>query len=783
MRRIVLFACGLAAMLLWPDGALHAASAQDSAAQARSARVLLDRYCVGCHNQRLRTAGLELDAIDTSVVGDAADVWEKVVAKLRAGAMPPAGRPRPDDAIRREVVSSLQAQLDHAAATNPDPGRTAALHRLNRTEYGNAIRDLLALDIDVASLLPGDDAAYGFDNIADLLSISPALLDRYLSAAAKISRLAVGASLQTDVSTYRFSKFLLQEERMSEDLPFGSRGGVAIRHYFPADGEYAAKIQFQGYSDPPVPLDVRLDGVGVVELRAVGQPGNENAPDVGALDVTFDAQAGSHVLGLGLVKRLLAADMRFPQYYPWANSSVFSTTTGGRDILRVSSVDITGPLNPSGSGATPSRERIFVCQPEHIAEERPCATEILATLARRAYRRPVTSEEVQTLIGFYETARRDGGFEVGIQAAVERLLVDPNFLFRVELDPVTAAPGTAYDLSALELASRLSFFLWSSIPDDELLQLAEEGTLTESTVWDAQVRRMLADRRSEALVESFGTQWLYLRNVEIAAPDLFEFPDWDDNLRAAITEETQRFLRDQLREDRSLTELLTANYTFLNERLARHYGIPGVYGGHFRRVTLPDDRRAGLLGHASILTVTSYPNRTSPVVRGKWLLENILGAPPPPPPPNVPDLTENEQGAPPRSVRERLEQHRQNPVCASCHAVFDPLGFALEGYDAIGTWRTTDDGVPVDSMGTLPDGSSIDGPAGLRELLVSRGDEFVRTVTEKLLIYALGRGLEYYDMPSVRQIMRDAAPTDYRWSSIILEITHSMPFQRRRGES
>ena len=764
-------------------GELRAATSQVPEAGAISVRALLDRYCVGCHNDRLKTAGLELDSIDTDAVGQNAPTWEKVIAKLRAGAMPPVGRPRPDDTARASFIHALETKLDHASARNPNPGRTPTLHRLNRTEYQNAVRDLLALDIDSSALLPADDAAYGFDNIGDLLSVSPTLLDRYLSAATKISRLAVGASRGTSLSTYEFSKFKLQEERMDEELPFGSRGGVAVRHYFPADGEYTIRIRFLGLANPPIPLEVRVDGERVAELMTSGKPGIETPRDAGALDVRFLAKAGSRVVGLALLKPLLAAEGRFPKYYPWGNSSVFFTTTGGSQYVSVSSVDITGPFNAVGPGETPSRERIFSCYPGTVADEVACAAEILTTLARRAYRRPVGSEDVDTLMEFYELGQRGGGFEGGIRRALERLLVDPDFLFRVVLDPEETMPGGTYRVNDLDLASRLSFFLWSSIPDEELLGYAEAGQLSDPRVFEAQVLRMIGDSRSSALIKSFGAQWLYLRNVKIAAPDLYEFPEWDDNLREALQRETELFLDSQLRDDLSVVELLTANYTFLNERLARHYDIPDVYGSHFRRVTLPDERRAGLLGHASILTVTSYPNRTSPVVRGKWLLENILGAPPPPPPPNVPELEENAAGEMPRSIKERMEQHRRNPVCASCHAVMDPLGFALEQYDAIGSWRDTDDGMPVDSEGALPDGTSINGPAGLRELLVRRQDEFVKAVTEKLLTYALGRGLEHYDMPAIRQVIREAQSKDHRWSSIILGITKSVPFQMRRTES
>ncbi len=743
-------------------------------------RALLDRYCVTCHNERLQTAGLTLDRMDVANVSAGAEVWEKVVRKLRAGAMPPVGRPRPDKATHDGFVSWLETELDRAAVAMPNPGRTATFHRLNRTEYENVVRDLLAIEVDAASLLPGDDAAFGFDNIGGLLSVSPDLLDRYLSAAGRVSRLAVGdPAVALGSASYSVSKKLHQDDRMSEDLPFGSRGGAAIRHYFPYDGEYVIRIRFNGTSRSPQAVELRVDDARVAEWTTVGRSGLD-PEGKGAVEARVAVKAGPRVVGVSFVKQTLEFETRFPQYYPWGHSAVFGTTVGAADYVTVLNIDIGGPYQPQGPGDTPSRRRIFVCEPASRQEEDPCARTILATLARRAYRRPVTDADVEPLMSFYRAARDEQReFDTAIQPAVERLLADPDFLFRVERDPVDASFGVPYRLEDLELASRLSFFLWSSIPDDELLEVAERGELSAPAVFQQQVSRMLADDRADALVTDFAAQWLYLRNVNMVTPDSFEFPDWDDDLRVAVVQETQRFLKSQLREDRPVHELLTANHTFLNERLARHYGVRNVYGSHFRRVVLDDDRRAGLLGHASILLVTSFANRTSPVVRGKWLLENFLNYEPPPPPPDInTDLAENEQGQAPRSLRQRMEQHRQNPPCAGCHAVMDPLGFSLENYDAIGRWRDRAYGVHVDASGSLPDGTRFDGPSGLGDILDSRRDAFIRTVTEKLLTYALGRGLEYYDTPTVRQIVREAGP-NFQWSAIIKGITESVPFQMR----
>jgi uncharacterized protein DUF1592/uncharacterized protein DUF1588/uncharacterized protein DUF1587/uncharacterized protein DUF1585/uncharacterized protein DUF1595 len=763
-------------------------------------RALLDQYCTRCHNERLKTAGLMLDTLNLDRLSEAPDVWEKVVRKLRTQAMPPAGLPRPDKRTYDTFATWLETELDRAAATTPNPGRPV-VHRLNRAEYTNAIRDLLGLDVDGRTLLPADDSAYGFDNVADVLSVSPVLLDRYLSAARKIARLGVGDPLiRPSVETYTVSKYLVQDDRMSEDLPFGSRGGIAIRHNFPLDGEYILRIRLQrtlveavrGLAEPQQ-LDVRLDHTRI-KLFTVGGGGPraaytgggsvsseyERTADAG-LEVRFSAKAGMRLVGVAFLKNSAVPDG--VRRAPLALSS-FGFYIERDTPMAVASVQISGPYGAKTPEDTPSRRRIFLCRPTSDTNEEACAKTILSTLARRAYRRPTSEADVEKLVTFYKGARIERGFEAGIESALESLLIDPDFLFRTERDPANVAPGTAYRLSDLELASRLSFFLWSSIPDDELLDVAARGQLNDAAVLERQVRRMLADPRSAALVSNFSGQWLYLRNMRRVAPDPEAFPGFDDNLREALQRETELFVESTIRDDRSVVDLLTANYTFVNERLARHYGIPNIYGSHFRRVTFNDDTRGGLLGQGSILMVTSYPARTSPVLRGKWLLENILGAPPPPPPGNVPPLSENgEGGGKPLSMRERMEQHRKDPVCASCHARMDPLGFALENFDAIGRWRATSEaGTPIDASGVLPDGTKFNGPSDLRKALVSRRVEFVTTVTEKLLTYALGRGVESYDRPAIRTIMRGAASHEYRWSSLVWGIVKSVPFQMRRSQ-
>ncbi len=786
---------GLVSALLVGASTLAPAAQQTDTSRGTSVppdhRAVLDRYCVTCHNGRLQTAGLSLEADDLNHVGRDTDAWERVIRKLRSGTMPPAGRPRPEPATYEAFASWLETAIDEAAATRPSPGRPTA-RRLNRTEYTNVIRDLLALEIDGRALLPADDMAYGFDNNADMLPVSAALLERYMSAAAKVSRLAVGdPAIRPSVTTYNVSRFRLQDGQASTDLPFGSRGGLAVPHFFPLDAEYVVTARLRSRrSREPHQLDLRLDGERLETFtlggrRRRGAPGTtgRSRPPAAPLEVRVRVPAGSRQVGVTFVEKMVAPEGVGPARLPVSSIS-YGGVRGAE--LRVEAIDIAGPYDATGAGDTASRRRIFVCRPADDSETaaETCAIEIVSTLARRAYRRPVDGAEIETLLRFYRDGRTEGGtFDAGIQFALERILLDTSFLVRVERDPVDVAPDTAYRLSDLETASRLSFFLWSSMPDDELLDVATRETLGDPAVLEQQVRRMLADPRASTLATNFAAQWLHFRNMRTVAPDVNAFPEFDDDLREAFQRETELFIDHQIREDRGVLDLLTADDTFVNERLARHYGLPDVYGSHFRRVTFGDDRRAGLLGQGSILTVTSYANRTSPVVRGKWLLENILGAPPPPPPPDVPPLEEHDADTAPRSMRERMEQHRANPVCASCHVQMDPLGFALENFDAIGKWRDVDEvGGPVDVTGALPDGNAFEGPAGLRQMLQARGEEFVGTVTSKLLTYALGRGGEASDLPAIRSIMREAEPGGYRWSSIILGIAKSTPFQMRSSE-
>jgi hypothetical protein len=698
------------------------------------------------------------------------------------------------------LAAHLEEQLDRAAAANPNPGRPA-VRRLNRSEYTNAIRDLLAIDIDGESLLPADDSGYGFDNIGDVLTVSPLLLEKYLSAARTISRLAIGGLVsRPDFATYDLSQFLLQDDRSSEDLPLGSRGGIAVRHYFPVDGEYTISIRLRRASggsriiglDKPHQLDLRVDGTRVKLFTFGGRGGGDQSDPYAAVSPSSTGESGQGTSGLadgGLEVRIpIEAGVRL------IGASFLKETSNEledvlqprlwdreRDRAAVGSLTIGGPYNGRTSRKTPSQERVLVCRPEIGSDEEACANQILTLLARRAYRRPVTIADVGPLLDLYKASRTEkGSFEAGIEMAIQGMLVSPKFLFLIERDPVGNATEAPYEISDLELASRLSFFLWSSIPDDELLMLAERGQLRDPAILERQVLRMLADSRSNSLVSNFGGQWLHLRNVHSTTPDLGRFPQFDDNLREAMYRESELLFTSMLREDRSVLELLSADYTYLNERLARHYGIPNVYGSHFRRVSLKGHDRRGLLGQGSVLMVTSYGNRTAPTLRGKWLLSNILGAPPPPPPPNIPPLEEKNKEGVLLSMRQQMEQHRANPVCASCHAQMDPLGFALENFDAIGGWRTADAGNPIDASGKLPDGTQFQGPAGLREVLLSHPQRFVSTVTEKLLTYALGRGIEYYDAPAVRGIVRNAAANDYRWSALVLGIVRSTPFQMRR---
>ena len=778
------------------------------AAEVAERQALLDRYCVTCHNERLQTADLELDAVDLANVGEHAELLEKVVRKMRAGAMPPPPRPRPEKAVYDGFRTWLEDELDRAARSSSDPGRTEAFQRLNQTHYRNAIRDLLDLDVDVAELLPGDAPdEHGFDNNAGALSFSPVLMERYISAAHKVAALAVGAAPRGEViATYDVPLRVDQEFYQSEALPFGSRGGTAIEHTFPTSGEYLIKIKLQtNYVEFPRGLDiphdieVSLDGALLERFTVGGQAPGRPAPysyegnirgddeweaymmafTADGLEVQASISGGPHVLGVTFPRETWEEEgvLQPPQIgYPLAINGMPDANP------RLGRVEIVGPIFVTEPGDTPSRRRIFSCQPASASEEPACAREILSTLARRAYRRPVSDADVSTLVGFYEAGRDENGFEAGIQFALERLLTSPDFLFRVEAAPVDLPSGTAYPVSDLELASRLSFFLWGSLPDEELLRTAEAGALASPDELDRQVRRMLTDPRAASLVRDFAGQWLLVRTMESVHPTPNEFPEFDESLREALRTETELFLEDQLRGDRSVVELLDADYTFLNERLARHYGIPGIYGSRFRRVSLEGSPRAGLLGHGSLMTVTSYPNRTSPVLRGKYVLENFLGAPPPEPPPDVPTLEEANEDGRTLTLREAMERHRANATCASCHAAMDPIGFALENFDAVGAFREQFDGQPIDASGTMPDGGSFDGPAGLRGILLERSDLFVGTLTQKMMTYALGRGLEYYDMPTVRQIVREAADDDYRWSSLIRGIVRSAPFQMRRTD-
>tara|TARA_B100001123_G_scaffold72463_1_gene81319 strand:- start:1642 stop:4056 length:2415 start_codon:yes stop_codon:yes gene_type:complete len=774
-----------------------------NAAEAEDYRAVLDRYCVGCHNDRLQTAGVSLDDLDVGHVATGAETWEKVVRKLRAREMPPPSRPRPEEATYIDFIEWIETELDLASLANPNPG-TETIHRLNRSEYTNAIRDLLALEINGRELLPADDQSYGFDNIADVLSLSTSLLERYMLAAGKIAQLAIGdPSIRSTTVTYSTSPVLMQHHRMSELQPFGTRGGFATKHYFPVDGEYELRIKLERTHGDAIKglqnrnqLEVRLDRarVAAFEIGADGQreawnavfnltPYERDADN--DLRVRIPVKAGMREVAFSFLRNSAIAEgvlepISAAETYHYA---------GDRDApMAVWTVEVEGPFNAESRKlelGTPSQERIFTCTPESEALEAACAEQILGTIARRAFRRPITDADTASLMTFYNVGRTNGSFESGIEFALRAILVDPEFLFRVEADPVVAVPGNPYAISDLELASRLSFFLWSSVPDDELLGLAERNELREDGVLAAQVNRMLSDQKSTALVDNFAGQWLFLRNMRSVKPDPIAFPEFDGNLREAFQQETQLWFDSQVRENRSVLEILTSDYTYVNQRLAEHYGIPGVLGNHFRRVILPGETRRGILGHGSVLTATSYANRTSPVKRGVWVLENLLGAPPPPPPADVPGLEDSDSVADPsdpesrpRSVRERMERHRTDPVCASCHVRMDPLGFALESFDAVGGYRE----LPLEqTSGTLPSGLELTGPASVRDMLLSNREDFVGTVTEKLMTYALGRGVEYYDHPSIRRIVRSAETDDYRWSSLILGIVESSPFQMRKA--
>jgi hypothetical protein len=748
-------------------------------------RTLVVRYCVECHNSDEQTAGLALDAIINGDVTRHTAEWERVYRKLLARQMPPIGVERPSERAYDAVLASLEASLDREAAHRPDPGRTETLRRLSRVEYQNAIRDLLALEIDAASLLPADESSHGFD-IAAGGDLSPTLLERYISAAERISRTAVGSSYRDPVSdTFRVRPDLTQEQHVP-GLPIGTRGGTLIPYHFPQDGDYEVQIRLtrdrneevEGLTEPHE-LELLLDRQRVGLFTVEPPPGRKNFETVDEkLKTRIKVAAGPHQLGVTFLKN--SDSLLETRRQPY--QAHFNMHRHPRISPAIYQVTITGPMHSTRAGDTPSRRRIFVCDPADASEEQECATRIIATFMRRAYRRPVLDADLNKPIQLYREAHAQGGFEAGIEMALSAVLVSPHFLFRIERDPAGIAPRAPYAVSDLELASRLSFFLWSSIPDDELLDVAERGELREPGVLEDQVRRMLADDRSQSLATNFAAQWLQLRVLESMTPDQRLFPDFDHNLRQAFRQETELLFEHVMREDRSVLDLLQSDYTFLNERLARHYGVPHVYDSRFRLVPLGvGHERGGLLRHGSILTATSYATRTSPVLRGKWVLENLLGTPPPPPPANVPALKDNTVSSS-LSVRERLSAHRVDAACASCHNLIDPVGFALESFDAVGRHRTFEEGKPVDDAGGLPDGSSFDGVAGLEEALLNRPQVFVTTLVEKLLVFALGRGVGEFDAPAIRKILRDSSADSYRFSTLIMGIASSTPFQMRRSE-
>ena len=770
--------------------ATPAASAKAAAAREPADAAVLQQYCVTCHSERTAAGSLSLEGLDPTHVSEHADTWEKVVRKLRTGAMPPQGARRPDAATLERLRVSLEQDLDRAVATQPDPGRSV-LRRLNRTEYANAVQDALALPIgEVASMLPPDNSGFGFDNIGDLLGVSPALLERYLVAADRISALALGDPKAAPVARVYRVRQDRSQDRHIEGLPLGTVGGVLATPTLPVDGEYLIQARLFRNNlgttrglEYPNRVEISVDGERV-HLAPVGgdtdllasaaNPTSAGDAVDARLSVRVRLAAGPRAIAAAFLHRTSAQDSERLQSF--VRSSFDTTESAGHP--HIESVTVTGPFNPTGAGETPSRRRILACKPSTAADEAACARQIISTVARRLYRRPVADVELTRLQQFYETGRAKGSFETGIQMALRRILASPAFVFRAEPNPSSVQAGASYRLSDLEIASRLSFFLWSSIPDDELLDAASRQRLTTPAEYTRQVRRMLADPRASRLVVNFAGQWLQLRNLITIAPNSDDFPDFDDNLREAFRRETEMLVESVMREDRSILDLLTADYTFVNERLAQHYGIPNVYGSQFRRVPLADEARRGLLGQGSILAVTSYATRTSPVLRGKWILDNLLGMPPPPPLPNVPPLEES-AGTTPRTVRQQMEAHRANAVCASCHKLMDPLGLALENFDAIGAWRTRDAGGVIDATTQLFDGTQVDGVTTLRRALLQRPDVFATTLTEKLMIYALGRGLQPSDMPIVRGIVAGAARRGYRLSAIIEGIAGSVPFRMR----
>jgi hypothetical protein len=765
----------------------HTNGQTTTAARSTSApQSLVNDYCVSCHNDRLKRADLVLSGLDATRPDAKPEIWEKVVRKVRSGMMPPAGARRPAASAIEAFLSAIETGIDKAAASSPNPGRPA-LHRLNRTEYANSIRDFFGFEINAETLLPPDEISHGFDNIAEGLTISPTLMESYIRAADAVSRLAVGdPTASPRVETYRVPQTITQNEHVN-GTPLGTRGGIAVRHYFPADGEYVFGMSFYHYSgkffgalQDKEQLDVAVDGERValldVNLKMTATDELRTPP--------IKVKAGSRLVSVAFLRHGQGPVLDFIQPFETALHNLAAEVPGVTGLLHLTSLGIRGPSNVTGVGDTPSRARIFTCRPATPQEETPCARKILSAFAQQAFRRPVKATDVDHLMQLFRDARQNGGdFDAGIRMGLKAVLADPEFVFRFERTPAGVAPGSIHRVSDLELASRLSYFLWSSGPDEALIALAGRGELRDPVVLERQVRRMLADERSEALAKNFASQWLYLRNLRDWHPDPFIYPDADLNLLSSMARETELFFMSIVREDRNILDLLTADYTFVDGRLARHYKIPNIAGDRFRRVPVIDEARRGLLGHASILTVTSFPTRTSPVVRGKWILDNLLGAPPPRPPAEVPPLKENTEDVQPVSLRARLQEHRANPTCAACHATMDPIGFALENFDAVGASRSFDSGERIDPSGQLVDGTKLDGPVGLQQVLRSRSELFTRTFTEKLLTYALGRGVEYYDMPVVRSIVHSAANNNSRFSEFILGIVNSVPFQMRKAET
>jgi mono/diheme cytochrome c family protein len=790
-------------MLILPlHGVVQGTSAQQPAGAAAQSveqgKALIAQYCQTCHNDRAKTGGLSLQSVDLANPVAHPEIWEKVIRKLRAGAMPPLGQPRPDRAAYDRLAGWLEETLDRAAAGNPRPGRKL-IHRLNRVEYGYAVHDLLDVDLDVASILPEDSSSYGFDNNADTLTVSPALLEKYLSAADQASILAIGDPHAQPVTFKLPIKFELSQNQRMEGMSLGASGGTLVHYNFPADGEYVVRARlYEAHNsqdrgeigeDVPTFFEIAIDGKRVLLTHFGGK--EEEFEAYHAFNVMADeiakrmsvrtfVTAGEHEVAFTFVDRNVHPMNAQELYRPTLRTNLNASEGGGPAQLETAF--ISGPYNPAGVSDTPSRRKIMTCRPTNKSDELACAQKIISKLANRAYRRVLTDSDVENLQSYYQRGAERDGFDEGIRLAIAAMLTNPSFLFRVEVDPPKTDPNGIYRISDVELASRLSFFLWSSIPDDELLGLATQGKLKNPVVLEQQVKRMIADPRSLRLVDNFLGQWLGLRAVPTVTPGINRFRDFDHQLREAFRTETQMLFESVLHDDRSVFDLLTADYTFVNERLAKHYGISGVYGEEFRRVPVTDENRKGLLGQASVLTLTSMPTRTSPVKRGKWILSELLSIPPPPPPPNVPTLPENASGEAPKSVRERLELHRQNPFCGGCHRNIDPPGFALENFNPIGQWRTaTEDGKPVDGSGVLWDGTKVSSPADLRKAILDRSDLFISTVTERLLTYSLGRGVDHFDMPVVRSIDRDAAKNGNRLSSIILGIVKSAPFQMRSG--